>query len=482
MNGRFAGVLGPLAVAVPQLLLAQTPTLSPVSQAAPQAPPAAAAPAPVPQEPLVTKDPESSTGKTYRIQVKRKDATTLIRALGTLAGVKVKVVSYFPGSVTMDLQHVTFEQGLDAICQSVGIAFKKLEDGSYAVGPESDLIVDAAGPNDTTVVDITYRCRHLNADSVANVISKAFPDLKTITGPLFLSPTIEAGNSISADSSKALSATDQSFKTHDILISGPANLVKRALVLAKKFDRPRRQVRINARLTEISGSLESLLGIAWTFSNVALQEIPDPTITNPTNSVQGLKFGTFAHSAASVGAAVRAQETKGKAKTLASPTISLVDGERSFILIGERRLFPKQTGTNSQGLPIFDVAEVRTGVYLQVAVQLGLDNDMTLTVYPQVSSVTSTVAINNSLYPIIATREAQTTVRLRSGEMLAIGGLVSEQDTNTVTRIPFLGYIPLIGELFTQRNKTKNNNELLLLITPELIPQEGEGGEVSVEP
>ena len=127
------------------------------------------------------------------------------------------------------------------------------------------------------------------------------------------------------------------------------------------------------------------------------------------------------------------------------------------------------------------MAEVRTGVYLQVALQVGLDNDMVLTVYPQVSSVTSTVSINNSQYPIIATREAQTTVHLKSGEMLAIGGLKSEQETTTVTRVPILGYIPGIGELFTQRAKIKSNSELILLITPELVGNEGEGGQITLE-
>ncbi|MEI7614531.1 MAG: type II and III secretion system protein, partial [Betaproteobacteria bacterium] len=182
------------------------------------------------------------------------------------------------------------------------------------------------------------------------------------------------------------------------------------------------------------------------------------------------------------GLALQAQESLGKARTLANPSVSLLDGERSFILIGERRLYPKQTGTNSQGLPIFDVAEVRTGVYLQVAVQIGVEDDLTLTVYPQVSQVSSTVAINNSQYPIIATREAQTTVRLRNGETLAIGGLVTESDTSTVTRVPFLGHIPLIGELFTHRAKNKATNELLLFITPILERSEAEGEEITKEP
>jgi len=455
------------------LVWAQAPSV-------PLLPPAAATLATA--ESGLAQEPTSTAEPRFRISVKQRDTSSLLQKFMALSGRKIRMVGYLHASSTLELRNATFEEALHAICLNAGVKCVKGADGVFAVGPDSDLTMDAAGPNDTTEVDVAYRCRNLNAESVANVLSRTFPKLKVITGPLFLSPTIESGNSITIDASKALGATDVAFKTHDILLSGPVNLVKRAWILAKKLDRPRRQVRINARLTELSGSLDSLLGVAWTFGSMALQEIPDAGITNPANSVKGIKFGTFAHSAASIGLALQAQESLGKARTLANPSVSLLDGERSFILIGERRLYPKQTGTNSQGLPIFDVAEVRTGVYLQVAVQIGVDDDLTLTVYPQVSQVSSTVAINNSQYPIIATREAQTTVRLRNGETLAIGGLVTESDTSTVTRVPFLGYIPLIGELFTQRAKSKATNELLLFITPLLERSEAEGEEITKEP
>ncbi len=467
---RTGAALGILLVG--PLLWGQLPSPPPL-------PPAASLAA---TDPGLAWEPATTAAPRFRISVKQRDTSSLLQKFMALAGRKIRMVGYLHASSTLDIRNATFEEALNAICLNAGIKCIKGADGVFSVGPESDLTLDASGPSDTTEVDVAYRCRNLNAESVANVLGRTFPKLKVITGPLFLSPTIESGNSITIDAAKALGATDVAFKTHDILLSGPVNLVKRAWILAKKLDRPRRQVRINVRLTELSGSLDSLLGVSWAFGSMALQEIPDPTLTNPANSVKGIKFGTFAHSAASIGLALQAQESLGKARTLANPSVSLLDGERSFILIGERRLYPKQTGTNSQGLPIFDVAEVRTGVYLQVAVQIGVEDDLTLTVYPQVSQVSSTVAINNSQYPIIATREAQTTVRLRNGETLAIGGLVTESDTSTVTRVPFLGYIPLIGELFTQRAKGKASSELLLLITPVLERSEAEGEEIAKEP
>ncbi len=444
-----------LVAALPALLLqAQDPAPSPAKTEAPAPPPTAEAPR-------------------FDIDTDRQEVVQFLEKFSAQAKVPVRVVGYLPLKFSIQLRKVTFEEGLQAVCQRLGIGYRRTEDGTYVVGHHTDLLLEFADASDSTEVDVTYRCRHLSADSLAGVITKSFSSVKAITGPLFLSPNLEsAGNTSLSDSVKALGATDQSFKTHDVLLSGPANQVKRALVLARKFDRVRKQVRINARLTEMSVEDASDLGLTWTFPSVALQEIPDAS-AGVDKSVKGIKFGSFAHSAVTVGAAIQAKEQAGRAKTLANPSISLVDGERSFILIGERRLYPKQTGTNSQGLPIFDVAEVKTGVYLQVAVQVGLDNELVLTAYPQVSSVTKTETINNSQYPIISTREAQTTVQLRSGEMLAIGGLISESDSKNVTKVPILGWIPLVGELFTFRSKSKTKSELVLILTPEIIDSEG---------
>lgn len=440
------------------------------SQAQPPAP--EPAPRPAPAQEAEKDSPIHAHGKLLDVDVDRMDIVQFLKNLAERAGAKVIPVGYLPMRISLKETQATFEEVLKDVCLNAGITFKKGEDGAYNVGYASDLLVAFSDPNDTTEVEITYRCRQLSADSLANVLTKAFPNIKAITGPLFLSPSLEStANTSLSDSVKALGAVDVSFKTHDVLISGPVNQVKRALVLARKFDRNRKQVRINAKLTEMSTSDTRDLGINWTMPSYSLQEIPDPNATD--KSVKGIKFGSFSHNLSAIGASIQALEKKGRVNTLANPSISVLDGERSFILIGERRLYPKQTGVNSQGLPIFDVAEVKTGVYLQVAVQIGLNNDMVMTVYPQVSSVTSTVLIGQSQYPIIATREAQTTVQLRSGDVLAIGGLISQADNKDRTRTPLLGWIPLIGEIFTSHSTVKQQSELVLFITPEIIENEG---------
>lgn len=419
------------------------------------------------------------TEKHFNVKARRRPAAPLFKALAAEAGVKLKVVNYLPQLASVEAASVTFEQGLAALCESIGAAFRKLEDGTWIVGSENDLAVYSAEAQDPRDVDIIHRCEHLTADSLASVIAKAFPNLRVFAGPNYLSPAVDANINLGADSSKALGIADAAFRTHDVLISGPAGVVKRALALAISLDRPRKQVRIRAKLTELKDSLDSTLGIKWGFPTLTLQEIPDKDLANPANSVKGIKFGSFAHSAAAVTAAIQAQEDAGKAKALANPHLTLLDGERSFVLIGSRQLFPKQTGLTAQGLPTYDTTEVRVGVYLQVAVQVGLNDDINLTVFPQVSTVTEWRTIGNGSYPIISTREAQTTVRLRSGEMVAIGGLTQEVDSSETQGIPLLSRIPLLGRLFGYKIRSKLKSELLLLVTPEILPESGSEGAVT---
>ena len=100
--------------------------------------------------------------------------------------------------------------------------------------------------------------------------------------------------------------------------------------------------------------------------------------------------------------------------------------------------------------------------------QTAANGEITLTVYPQVSVVTSFLTINGASYPQISTREQQTTVRVKDGEKIVIGGLLRDEELNNIQRVPLLSRIPFFGELFTYRKKTRHKSEVIITITPEI--------------
>lgn len=244
-----------------------------------------------------------------------------------------------------------------------------------------------------------------------------------------------------------------------LVLIGEEDVLEKALALAARLDEKRAQVRIAVRITDISTQALKELGIRWNWSNYTVSE----------TAASGINFGTFAHSPVSIDTALSALEKNDRSKLLAAPTLSLLDGERGFILIGERLLYPKLIGYTQAQTPIFDKAEERVGIYLQVAVHVASDGEITLSIYPQVSVVTGFLTVNGASYPQISTREQQTTIRVKPGGKIVVGGLLRDEDLHNIQRVPLLSRIPIFGELFTFRKRTRNQSELVVMITPELL-------------
>jgi type II secretory pathway component GspD/PulD (secretin) len=113
----------------------------------------------------------------------------------------------------------------------------------------------------------------------------------------------------------------------------------------------------------------------------------------------------------------------------------------------------------------------RVGIYLQVAASISSDGFITLTLYPQVSSITGYLNVNGASYPQVSSREAQTTLRVKSGDAIVLGGLLQNQDIVNTDKVPILSSIPFFGELFKHRTKTKSKSQVIITIRPVIVPQ-----------
>jgi type II secretory pathway component GspD/PulD (secretin) len=411
-----------------------------------------------------------AVGGLYSLSIQNGPADAAILALAKSAKVDVDIVSPADDLITISFHDLPFQKALERILRVADLKYRE-QDGLYVIGLSVDL--QLMFPTSTEKeLDAVYRCRHLDSDSLAQALAKVLPPQVKITqGPRYMSPGLDSGNDPSGltgdQGLRALTATDLTFKVHDILLSGPADMVRRGITLARRFDRLRKQVRINIRVAEVEDNNVQNLGLSWMQSlNLSAKE---QATSSDGTLVDGIRLGKFSHSPLVVNATLNALETKGKSKTLANPSLLLMDGERSFILSGQKLLYPKFTGKDQSGQSIYDVAELRVGIYLQVAVQIGLNNDIVMSIIPQVTNVVSFTNYNNGQYPTVSTREAQTTVHAVSGEMVVLGGLKSTLDSEDKDGIPFLKDIPVLGRLFSSTNKTNNKSELMIFLTPEIM-------------
>lgn len=241
-----------------------------------------------------------------------------------------------------------------------------------------------------------------------------------------------------------------------VMLRGTKASVANAKLLASQLDIARPQVAIAVRILDISDDAMKELGLTWNFGDQTFQE----------RGGSGIAFRSFDRSAGAILARISAMEKDDKAKILAQPNISVLDNQKAFILIGQRLNFPTLVGYTQANTPIFSPKEEKVGIYLQVSASVSPAEEITMSLYPQVSAVTSFLEVNGASYPQISTREAQTTLRVQSGETIVLGGLIREEEIKNIQKVPLISQIPIIGELFKRTRTQKNASQIIITITP----------------
>jgi pilus assembly protein CpaC len=164
----------------------------------------------------------------------------------------------------------------------------------------------------------------------------------------------------------------------------------------------------------------------------------------------------------------RALRTTGEVRTLAEPNLIAMDGSPASFLAGGEFPFPVVTGTDQARIAI---QWREFGVRLNFTPFLTGGGNIRLQVAPEVSSLdfASGLVVSGFAVPSLLTRRASTEVELQNGQTFAIAGLLDNSTLESVTRVPILGDLPILGALFRSRQKRENRTELLVLVTPRLI-------------
>jgi len=249
-----------------------------------------------------------------------------------------------------------------------------------------------------------------------------------------------------------------------------------------------RQVEIEARIIEVTLRDEQKLGIDW---DVATGTSGDVTWSanaplQPTG-VGGSILATSSFTAnlgqGRVSAVIHALKQQGEVKTVAQPRLRALNNQTAFIKVGEDRPFFRlqQSTTFQQGgttAPVnqtqenFTVSTITIGTILAVTPQIDAKGNITLDILPAITRLQSiaTSPDGRQTAPVTEVKQVSTIVRLRDGETAVIGGLISEDEGETTRSIPVLGAIPLLGRAFRSQSSLRNRTELVIFLTPKLIP------------
>ena len=238
-----------------------------------------------------------------------------------------------------------------------------------------------------------------------------------------------------------------------------------------------KQVRIESRVVEINSSKAKDLGIAignasdTNDGGVTVLGTPG-TFSMGQSASNGREksdiFGWFG-SYAEINAQLNAMVRKGDAKILSQPYVITMSGEKAEILIGGEIPVPVNTGDNA-----VSVEWREYGIKLNIEPNVMQDDSVDSKINTEVSSLDwdSAIAANGSdgsTIPGMRSRKANTHVQMRPGMTMAIGGLISSEESKSVTKIPLLGDIPILGQFFRSTSKTRERREIILLLTPILV-------------
>lgn len=232
------------------------------------------------------------------------------------------------------------------------------------------------------------------------------------------------------------------------------------------------QIRLEAQIVEISSSNKRELGIQYG--------------TNGGSSGDGSKIdaegtiyagedwntrgwgGWLVRHSSTINAALNALITQGKARILSRPNISTLSGEKAKILIGGSIPVP----VNNDGKVSIEWKEY--GVKLDIEPVADQMDKITSKVHAEVSRLdyANGLVQNGFSIPALATREAEAVIHVSNGMSMVIGGLLNSEDGKTVSRIPLLSNIPIIGEFFKHTSRTRDKRELIIIITPHLIGED----------
>lgn len=288
--------------------------------------------------------------------------------------------------------------------------------------------------------------------------------------PLLLKWKTEKGDILASEELNMLLITD----TEENI-----KIINNALTV---LDKPGRQVMIEAKIVEVTKESDLELGVELQYlrptdSKTLLknaQEYFPPeqflkSILAPPFQGGTFTFARIGGHSGEVNSLLKTLVSKGTANILSSPQILVMNGQTANIVTGQE--VPIQS-VQTQGSNTFVLTSFKEiGVKLNVAPKLIGQSDIQLFIKPEVSLVTgfTTPGPNTVSNPIISKRSAETTVEVRNGEMIVIGGLVKSESRQIDTQIPLLGDIPFLGYAFKSHKNENVKSELLFFLTPYIL-------------
>ncbi len=374
--------------------------------------------------------------------------------------------------------------------ERVSVGFGEFAEAT-AVSPQ-EVLVNGKAPGETSLIiwqvngpklffDLTVRASNFvntsKIDALRRQLRQELPGQNVV-------PTMD-------NDSVFLRGTVKDLTSSDRAVAIASSFGKTVNLLYVDVPATQAQILLKVQFASLDRSISSTLGMnlistgaANTVGAISTGQFSPPTLSQSTTGSgsstislsNALNIFLF-RSDLNLGATIQALEQKQLVQMLAEPNVLATNGKQASFLAGGEFPYPVLQGTAGTGSSAITVQFREFGIRLNFIPTITPRGTILLDVAPEVSALdySNGVTITGFTIPGITSRKVRTQVELRPGQSFAISGLLDRQLTETLSKIPFLGDIPLLGKLFQSRNINRQNTELLVIVTPVLVQPVPEG-------
>ena len=358
----------------------------------------------------------------------------------------------------MKIQRISVANG--ELIEAVAVNPKEVLINGKAAG-ETSLIVWQEGGN-RLLYDLTVRSSPLRLDVVRQQLARDFPNED-------INVTFENETAFVRGTVKDIVAADR-------VMAITASLGKFVNLLRVEVPPVEQQILLKVRFCNVDRTASTDLGVSFASgafnqsTAIGTGQFTGPSVsTSGTVSLSDMLSVLLFRKDLNLAASIKALEAKNLLETLAEPNLLAINGkEASFVSGGE---FPFPMVQPGLGGNTVTISFREFGIRIRFLPRITPRGTIQLQVAPEVSSLDfgNAVIFSGTTIPAMSTRRIQTEVELDSGQSFVIAGLLDNRLTETISKIPGLANIPLLGRLFTSRAVKRNNSELLVIVTPEVV-------------
>ena len=435
-------------------------------------------------------------GEKLSLNFQDVEVRAVLQVIADFTGFNIVTSDSVQGNLTLRLQDVPWDQALDIILQAKGLDMRKNGNVIW-IAPAEELAAREK------VQLETMRAKNDLEPVRTQIFQVNYHKAKEIAA--FLSKSTGGGDGIHASRTALSSRGSVTFDdaTNKLFVTDIGSKLEEISLLLQQIDLPPQQVLIEARIVEatkgfsrdlgvrlgvgasggkiigyrdgnpirrasIGSSLDSTMSTAGQTSATTVT----PNVDLPASSAKGspgLLSMVLWNTAATrfLNLELSALETDGKGRILSSPKVLTANQKEALISQGEE--VPYLNNTSDQGATVeFKKAELE----LKVKPQITPDGRVAMTVEIKKDKVAWNRMISGTDNPPIDTRKLTSDVLVENGGTVVLGGIFEEEESSSVDKVPLLGDIPVVGNLFKSRQRETNQKELLIFITPRIVTDE----------